>query len=132
MVAAVEFMSCRYKIYLTLQQDKILQNLDSVIFKCLILLWLMYFESLFNAIYVTKQMAKEVVEAFPVTPSEIKIPSRMRLLSKLRKGVAGIILEASGMYCKHTIKENLALILQCECSFTTHGHDKPRLPQTDL
>lgn len=55
-------------------------------------------------------MAKEVVEAFPVTPSEIMIPSRMRLLSELRKGVAGTILEASGMYCKHTIKENLGVL----------------------
>lgn len=56
-------------------------------------------------------MAKETVDAFPVTPSEIMIPSNTHLLSKLRKEIAVTILESSGMYCKHTIKDKLALIL---------------------
>ncbi len=58
-------------------------------------------------------MAKETVEAFPLTPSEIVIPSNKRLLSELRKEMAVTILESSGMYCKHTINDNLALILYC-------------------
>lgn len=56
-------------------------------------------------------MAKETVEAFPMTPSEIVTPSNKHLLSELRKEMAVTILESSGMYCMHTIKDNLALIL---------------------
>ncbi len=56
-------------------------------------------------------MAKETVQSFPLTPSEIVIPSNKRLLSELRKEMAVTILESSGMYCKHTINDNLALIL---------------------
>ncbi len=60
-------------------------------------------------------MAKETEEAFPLTPSEIVIPSNKRLPSELRKKMAVTILESSGMYYKHTINDNLALITQCSC-----------------
>ncbi|XP_067221925.1 uncharacterized protein [Chanodichthys erythropterus] len=42
------------------------------------------------------QMAKEVVESFPETPSKIRIPSSQHILSELRKEMAVTILEASG------------------------------------
>ncbi|KAF4099286.1 hypothetical protein G5714_019412 [Onychostoma macrolepis] len=45
-------------------------------------------------IYVM-QMAKETVEAFPMIPSEIIIPSNKHLLSELRKEMAVTILESS-------------------------------------
>ncbi len=51
------------------------------------------------------------MEAFPMTPSEIVTPSNKHLLSELRKEMAVTILESSGIYCMHTIKDNLALIL---------------------
>ncbi|ROI27647.1 Acyl-coenzyme A thioesterase 3 [Anabarilius grahami] len=41
------------------------------------------------------QMAKEVVESFPETPSKISIPSSQHILSELRKEMAVTILEAS-------------------------------------
>ncbi|XP_067248651.1 uncharacterized protein [Chanodichthys erythropterus] len=41
------------------------------------------------------QMAKEVVESFPETPSKIRIPSSQHILSELRKEMAVTILEAS-------------------------------------
>lgn len=46
-------------------------------------------------------MAKEVVEAFPQTPSKIIIPSCKRSLTELRKDMAVTILQASGMFCIH-------------------------------
>ncbi len=66
-------------------------------------------------------MAKETVEAFPMTPSEIVIPSNKHLLSELRKEMAVTILESSGMYCMHTINNTLALIFYCGYSFTTYS-----------
>lgn len=65
-------------------------------------------------------MAKETVEAFPMTPSEIVIPSNKHHLSELRKEMAVTILESSGMYCMNTIDNTLALIFYCGCSFTTY------------
>lgn len=119
--------------YRTLEHS-FLHNLKCVIFKFLILLWLMYFASLFNDIYVTQQMAKEVVESFPETPSKIRIPSSQHILSELRKEIAVTILEASGMYFKHTLMRIMHKSFGT-CALSLHiryGHENPSLLQTDL
>ncbi len=112
----VYVMQVTIQLYVALEQHTFLHNLSSAIFIFIILLCLIKFSILFNNIYVNKQMAKETVEAFPLTPSEIVIPSNKRLLSELRKEMAVTILESSGMCCKHTINDNLALILHCTCT----------------
>lgn len=77
-------------------------------------------------------MAKETLDAFPMTPSEIIIPSNKHLLSELRKEMAVTILESSGMYGMYTINNTLALIFYCGCSFTTYiGLKMPSLLQID-
>ncbi|KAF4114143.1 hypothetical protein G5714_004366 [Onychostoma macrolepis] len=74
-------------------------------------------------IYVM-QMAKETVEAFPMIPSEIIIPSNKHLLSELRKEMAVTILESSGSE-SHLEKGNLHLSSQAEVNqglITAEGH----------
>ncbi|XP_048018300.1 uncharacterized protein LOC125250038 isoform X1 [Megalobrama amblycephala] len=78
------------------------------------------------------QMAKEVVESFPETPSKIRIPSSQHILSELRKEIAVTILEASGMYFKHTLMRIMHKSFGTCALSLRYGHENPSLQQTDL